>query len=118
MDVTKPYKIIWFGAMDVTKPYKFIRCGAMDVIKAYKFIGLGAMDVTKPCKFIGFGAMDVTKPYKLIWFGAMDGRSLIPPECLFEVWPAPGARGPLQGTLGDDLGGPVGYLAGSFGVRF
>jgi hypothetical protein len=22
MDVTKPYKFIWFGAMDVTKPYK------------------------------------------------------------------------------------------------
>ncbi len=24
MDVTKPYKLIGFGAMDVTKPYKFI----------------------------------------------------------------------------------------------
>jgi hypothetical protein len=30
MDVTKPYKFIWFGAMDVTKPYEFIGFGAMD----------------------------------------------------------------------------------------
>ncbi len=27
MDVTKPYKLIGFGAMDVTKPYKFIGFG-------------------------------------------------------------------------------------------
>ena len=53
------------GAMDVTKPYKFIWFGAMDVTKPYEFIGFGAMDVTKPYNFIGFGAMDVTKPYNL-----------------------------------------------------
>ncbi len=29
--VTKPYKIIGFGAMEVTKPYKFIGFGAMEV---------------------------------------------------------------------------------------
>ncbi len=39
MDVTKPYKVIGFGAMDVTKPYNFIGFGAMDVTKPYKFIG-------------------------------------------------------------------------------
>ncbi len=39
MDVTKPYRFTWFGAMDVTKPYKFIGIGAMDVTKPYKFIG-------------------------------------------------------------------------------
>ncbi len=49
MEVTKPYRIIWFEAMDVTKPYKFIGFGAMDVTKPYKSIGFGAMDVTKPC---------------------------------------------------------------------
>ncbi len=38
---------------------------AMDVTEPYKFIWFGAMDVTKPYTFIGFGAMDVTKPYKL-----------------------------------------------------
>ncbi len=48
-DVTKPYKIIGFGAIDVTKPYDFI--------------GSGANDVTKPWKFAGFGAIDATKPY-------------------------------------------------------
>ncbi len=41
----------------------------MDVTKPYKIIGFGAMDVTKPYKIIGFGAMDVTKPYKIIGFG-------------------------------------------------
>ncbi len=60
MDVTKPYKLIGFGAMDVTKPYKIIGFGVMDVTKPYTSIGFGAMDVTKPYKFIGFGAMDVT----------------------------------------------------------
>ncbi len=28
MDVTKPYKVIGFGAMDVTKLYKFMGFGA------------------------------------------------------------------------------------------
>ncbi len=49
-------------------------CQAGDVTKPYKLIRFGAMDVTKPYKLIGFGAMDVTKPYKLIGFGAMDVR--------------------------------------------
>jgi hypothetical protein len=31
LEVTKPYKFIWFGAMDVTKPHKFITFGTMDV---------------------------------------------------------------------------------------
>ncbi len=57
MDVTKPRKIIGFGAMDVTKPYKFTKLGAKDATKPYKFIGFGAMDATKPYKIIGFGAV-------------------------------------------------------------
>jgi hypothetical protein len=47
--------------MDVTKPYKSIYFGAMDIAKPYKLIGFGAMDVTKKCKCICFSAMDFTK---------------------------------------------------------
>ncbi len=39
--VTKPYKIIWFGAMDGPKPYKFIGFGDIHGPKPYKFIGFG-----------------------------------------------------------------------------
>jgi hypothetical protein len=43
MDVTKPYKIIGFGAMDVTKPYKFIGFGDLHGPKRQKhdFFELG-----------------------------------------------------------------------------
>ncbi len=87
VDVTKPYKIIKFGARYVTKPHEFIGfrghgCHQTllgtwmtpDLINLYalvpwmspNLINLYALvDVTKPYKFIGFGAMDVTKPYEL-----------------------------------------------------
>ncbi len=55
IDVTKPYKLIGFGAINITKPYRFIGFGAIDVTKPYKFIRFGATDVTKPHKFIRFG---------------------------------------------------------------
>ncbi len=71
MDVTKPYKLLRFGAMDVTNPYKFIRFGAMDVTKSYKFIRFGAMDVTKTCKFIG--PWMSPKPIHLYAIGARAG---------------------------------------------
>ncbi len=44
MDVTKPYKSLWFWAMDVTKPYQSIGFGAMNVTKPYESIGFGAID--------------------------------------------------------------------------
>ncbi len=54
MDVTKPFRFIWFGAMGVTKPYKFIAFRAMDVTKPYEFIWLGDIHGLKRYKFIGF----------------------------------------------------------------
>jgi hypothetical protein len=67
VDVTKPYKLIGFGAMYVTNPYQFIGFGAMDDSRPYKFIRFGAIDVTK--SHICSALVDVTKPYKLyrIW---------------------------------------------------
>ncbi len=39
IDVTKPLKIMGFGAIAVTRPYRFIGFGATDVTKPYKFVG-------------------------------------------------------------------------------
>ena len=66
-ELYQPYKLTRFCPMDVTKPYKLIGFGA--ITKPYTIIRFGAMDVTKPSKCIRFGAMDVTKSYKFICFG-------------------------------------------------
>ncbi len=43
--------------------------GPLSITKPYKLIGFGAIAITKPYEFIGFGAMDITKPYKFVGFG-------------------------------------------------
>ena len=46
--VSKPYKLMPFGAIAVTKHYQSIRPGAIHVTIADGFLEIGPVDVTKP----------------------------------------------------------------------